>query len=154
MKNLPIVFFICFMVISCSDKKYGDFLDYNIGISYLDNEGNSLLDTQNTNFIDPAEISAYYFIKGENKVIPSRNGAVKLSYYEGESTNIIRLLVSDYFNEDNESITILRFNELDIDTLKCKITDLKHLSYVSKVFYNDKLVYDNNGSNDYIVVVK
>jgi len=63
------------------------------------------------------------------------------------------LLTSDYVDENNQSVTYLKFSESDMDTILCTMSS-NSPAIVSKVRYNGKLIIANQVDDEFAVIIK
>jgi hypothetical protein len=146
-------------LISCSKKP--DTMDvFNIYIDFkLENSsGSDLLDPTVNNSYNTENIKLFYLQNGVEQLYLCGNCDHQKGYYFFERDNdyVIRFSPNFEIQQDGtDPITYIQWNETDRDTIQCHINRNEDGSYIfcTKVWYNDSLVYDNNGER-YFTIIK
>jgi len=156
MKSLFILLPIAFVLFSCH-KKNDDktIIDTSIAISLKDNNGNDLLNPNNPNSYNTNTIKILYEIDGTQIEFYDSKLDYPKGYYIYKHENEYRIVI---FPNDNDSqanpITYIKWNDIDTDTIKCKV-DRKHNSEIcTKVWYNGNLVWNNYDTERFFTITK
>lgn len=139
---------------SCEKKNTGDSIKANLSISYVNENGDDLLNKNTPNYIDSANIDIYYLIDGERVRFYDARMDLPESfqiYYDKNVDKYFLDLHLSYFMEDSISVTYIQ-NKEDIDTVKSKFRIFEGGYGYEKIWYNDVLMLDN--SSDAIEVIK
>lgn len=126
-------------------------LDVGMQFAVLDANGNDVLNPSNPNAFKAQNIKIYYVIDGVSEYQNSGNGGLlEISKYQNHENYIIS--IGPYVG-DHLSTTLIKWNEIDIDTIKCEVERISSNTRISKVWFNDVLKWD--GVNErYFEVVK
>lgn len=152
-------FIICltFLMISCSQGSCCHSIDVGIDLFIENNTGNDLLDPLIQNSYNNQNIRLYYVNQNMEKVYVCGNydSPYGYSFFKNENKNVMRIF-PNYNQQQNGSnpITYIQWNDTDRDTLQCEIDRSGDGStiYCKKVWYNNELVWNNNGLRQITVV--
>ena len=137
-------------------------LDTAVKITVVDINGNDLLNPNNANCFLEENIIIYYLIDGEEEEIYDPNmdcprnfciyapDTADGKYWIGLTPNIVSDSTVGY------GITYIKWNDNDKDTIKCAHRSGEGYTIVTKVWFNDELVWneDDELTNRHIVIVK
>ncbi len=142
---------------ACNDKPQVD-IDMDIHLSFVNADGEDLLDTNIENSINSSEINLYYLInnvKVREYVNRMENHSnLNVRYSDSLQKNVLTVVINYHLDENNQSITFLELNENDTDTIKCDIARGSNLTYITTVWYNDQLLITNQQDDDLVVITK
>lgn len=136
-------------------------LENQIYLSLKNSDGQNLLDTETENSININDIQLFYLIDNEPVEVTIENGynmgSIELTsdkllkvFTNPSSSNIIDE-TSEY--EVVENIAYLKFSETDTDTIKTHSKSSQNYFLLSKVWYNDELVWERE-TGEVIEVMK
>lgn len=156
--NKFLIILVMFLIISCSKNSESDYIDIGIHLKLQDRSGNDLLDPNTNNSYNRDNIKLFHLIDGVEQYYFCGNCDHPKGYYFFKRDN--RYVMSIYTNfevqqDGTDPITYIQWNETDRDTVQCHIKRNEDGSYIfcTKVWYNDVLVYDNNGER-YFTIIK
>ncbi len=157
MKKLLLITCIC-LLFSCS-KKTGtmDDLDIYIDLKLENNSGSDLLNPNTNNSYNQENIQLFYLLNGVEQYYFCSNCDHQKRYFFFKRDNkfVMRIFPSFKIQEDGTyPITYIQWNDNDRDTIQCHINRNEDGSYIfcTKVWYNDSLVYDNNGERYFNII--
>ncbi|MCK5762570.1 MAG: hypothetical protein KAH05_00475, partial [Clostridiales bacterium] len=149
MKKLLLIASIC-LLFSCSKNSDADYIDVGIHLKLENSSGSDLLDPSVDNSYNNDNIKLFHLLNGTEQYYLCGNCDNQKGYYFFERDN--KYVMSVFTNIEVQQdgtypITYIQWNETDRDTIQCHINRSKDGSYIfcNKVWYNDSLVYDNNG---------
>jgi len=153
-----LIYIFCIVIFLCSCEKedrYGpDFIDIQIEIKLLDQSGKNLLNPSNPNAYDAKDIKLYYLEGGNLKEVNYANYDYPRNFMIlNEPDYRIRLFPNTSKNEEFP-LTFIKWNESDIDTIKCEFSAVNSSVICRKVWYNEKLMWDNFGVERFFEIVK
>lgn len=178
--KISLVLFLALFLFSCEkdsfdcskdddkedDIKFGSVLEDDIGFKLQDSNGNDLLSEKTANYLTYDDIDVVYFEKGKEKIYNKPLSDYPKGYtivHVGED-NYISLELSLELDKNNESLTYLRINNGELDTIKTLFVHffptkpyyfMDSSTRLDKVWYNGTLIYDlANYTSDWIVIVK
>lgn len=144
---------LCFA--SCTKNNNEQMLietDFSILITNINQE--DLLSPSATGTFNSDNIKLFYLINGEKIEYYKSNYDNPKGYFI-DSTNG-RWGITLTPNDDPSSdypITYIKWNETDEDTIKCQFKRGEGYCRISKIIFNDKIVWDNNGPR-YFEIIK
>lgn len=144
---------------SCSkDSKKGDVLSTHIDIKLENISGNDLFDPSVNNSYNQDNIRLIYVLDGVEEYYLCGNCDYQKGYFffERNGKYVLRIYPNFEAQQDGtDPITYIQWEQNDRDTVQCHIERNEDGSYIfcTKVWYNDSLVYDNNGER-YFTVIK
>jgi len=159
MKNIFCLIISAIGLFSCNkdDSKLSD-AQYNVNIeSFIDfklqdSNGNNLLSENTTNYLTYESIDVIFFENGKEKVYnnPLLDASKGYLILGDGADKYIRLYLSLQIDKNNESLTYLRIEKSDLDTLKSSFitSSGKSGNYgggstsVQNVWYNGNLILD------------
>jgi hypothetical protein len=152
MKTTFCILIIVLLLSSCKEKQdsMSGFIDTNVEISVQDKAGNDLLNPSNQSAYLAQNIKIYYLIDGIKKEINQANLDFTKNFmiYEIDGKYQMRLFLNCSY--ESTSITYVQWNENDTDTFKTEILKNTNLVLITKLWYNDSMVwnaYDYNYQN-------
>jgi hypothetical protein len=151
-KIIPI---ICLIIISISCEKEVQYnLDTQIEVLLLDKSGNNLLKPSNPAAYNVNDIKLYY-VEGNsiNEVFYSNLDYPRNYMILDELDYRIRIFPNASKKEDFP-VTLIKWNETDMDTIKCEFSRTENSLICRKVWYNGKLMWDNIGVERFFEIVK
>ncbi len=162
MKTL-ILLLIMISFFSCKKDDEAVFDETAFDISYIDQNGNDLLDTINPNSYKASDINIYYLLDGikvkqyqENLEYP------KFFYISNEIRENKHFMVlfpnRKNLDENNRAITYINFGDNREDKVECEFQTYKNSSSIQvvKIWYNNVLTwqYITGGSQKWIEIIK
>ena len=144
---------ITIVCVSCNKDNCCEYIDRSISLSFVSETGEDLLDSNSSEYINHNTLRVYYLNKEDNNRLVSSPNAITPYYNDPENKNCIELLTSDYVDENNQSVTYLKFSESDMDTILCTMSS-NSPAIVSKVRYNGKLIIANQVDDEFAVIIK
>ncbi|MEO8774409.1 MAG: hypothetical protein ABI371_08815 [Gelidibacter sp.] len=145
---------ICFTSCNLDDKEQF-IIDTAVDISIKDNGGNDLLSTDNSISLNQNEFKIFYEINGEKIEVNNGNLDHSKGFFVYQHENEYRVKI--FPNSDikaSEPITYIKWNETDIDTLRCEIERNENSEVCKKVWLNDKLVWQAYDTERYFEIIK
>lgn len=157
MKYLILIISI-FLFLSCSKNSGSDVVDVGIHLKLENSTGSDLLDPNEGNTYNTENIKLFYIQNGVEQLYLCGNCDHQKGYYFFERNNkfVISILPNIEVQQDGtDPVTYIQWNETDRDTIQCHINRNENGSVIvcTKVWYNDSLVYDNNGER-YFTIIK
>lgn len=140
---------IGFLIVGCSTGSDGNRATINtdVKIVFVDQQGNNLLNPENQNTITEQNTNLYYLVNGEKqKVFEGTLDCPKQFCIEkSESSGTYYMQVfPNIIHGQNETITYIEFSDSSMDTIKVHYEDGRGYTYVTKVWYNHQLRWDND----------
>jgi len=144
--------------LSCSKNSGQDYIDGGIHLKLENSSGSDLLDPNEGNTYNTEDIKLFYLQNGVEHLYLCGNCDHQKGYYIFKRDNkfVISIFTNIEVQQDGtDPITYIQWNENDRDTIQCHIKRNEDGSYIfcTKVWYNDSLVYDNNGER-YFTIIK
>ena len=156
--NKFLIILVAFLIISCSKNSASDVVDVGIHLKLENSSGIDLLDPGVDNSYNNENIKLFYLLNGVEQYYLCGNCDHQKGYYFFERDN--RYVMSIHTNievqqDGTDPVTYIQWNETDRDTIQCHIkrNEDGSLIFCAKVWYNDVLVYDNNGER-YFTIIK
>ena len=142
------------MLFSCSDNCCDDDnIDRILTLTVKDNQGNDLLAPQILGTYNTANITIFYLINDEKVSVQRYSGY--LDYYPNNiygyeiveagntsGTYTMKIFLNNIYSEEDLYTTYIKWNDIDTDTIDCKIEKQEGSVYCSKVFYNGNNVWE------------
>lgn len=137
--------------------------DTAFDISYFDQNGNDLLDTNTPNSYKASDINIYYLLDGIKVKQYQGNLACPKSFYISdeirENKHFMVLFPNDKsLDENNRAITYINFGNNEEDKVECEFQTYENNSNIQviKIWYNNKLKwqYTTGGSSRWIEIIK
>ena len=159
MKTTFYVFLAVLLFSSCKKKedKMASNIDRKVEISIQDKAGNDLLNPSNPNAYLDQNIKIYYVTNGVKEEVNNANydNPKNFMIYEVNGIYQMRLFLNMTI-ADSPDITYVQWSENDTDTLKCEASHNDYLDMVTKLWYNDSLVWtsDNYIKERSLLIVK
>lgn len=125
--------------------------DVGMQLGVFDSNGFDRLNPGNVNAFTSQNIKIYYVIDGVTEYQSSGEGDV-FKVFKSENHENYTISLGVYIKE-NPSTTLIKWNETDIDTIKCEVLRTSNNTRITKVWYNNELKWD--GVNErYFEIVK
>lgn len=138
-----------FLFFGCESQNCCTNISIDIKIYIEDKEGKSLLDPTHSKFIDITKARIYFVIN-------------KQEIYKGSGTapcNSLLCLISEGGKQyaklfpntdtgDELPVTIIKWTDYNIDTIKCHFIRTENSTICDKVWYNSQLVYPNDNKGE------
>lgn len=144
MKTTFYVFLVVLLFSSCKKKedKMASNIDRKVEISVQDKAGNDLLNPSNPNAYLYENIKTYYVINGVKEEVNNANydNPKNFMIYEKDGKYLMRLFLN-MANADSPDITYVQWSENNTDTFKCESSHNDMLIKITKLWYNDSLVW-------------
>jgi len=153
MKNLIFLLLISILILSCSSDEdnnnnsaYALVTGVDFGVSSP--TGIDLLNPANANAYLEESIKIYYLQNGEVKEVYNsnadnpRNFRIVSPENSGDEKYFMLLFLNNL--ESENAITYIEWNETDTDTLRANFRTGKGYTILSKTWYNDVLIFDEN----------
>lgn len=148
---LMILAFTALAACSQDDEDMNRFnLENQIYLSLKNSDGQNLLDTETENSININDIQLYYLIDNEPVEVTIENG-YNMGSIELTSDKLLKVFTnpssSNIVEETSEfhiveNIAYLKLSETDTDTIKTHSKSSQNYFLLSKVWYNDELVWE------------
>lgn len=153
---IPILVGCICLLTACKDKQENLVRDTAVEISFSDKHGNDLLDPAFTNAFNSENTDLYYFKDGQPE--PVYNGTMNnpkgFIIFQAGTKHLIRIFPSEYVH-DRRTITHIQFNKNDTDTIVCQMKTIGKSNksvIVTKVWYNEELVWDGTGPRYFNII--
>ncbi|NPA67323.1 MAG: hypothetical protein GXO50_01810 [Chlorobi bacterium] len=156
MKNL-IYLLLVMSLIACSKEENTEqfIIDTDIDISLKDDDGNDLLDPNNTDSYDENTIKIIYEVNGEQFEFYDEKLDAPKGFFIYQHENEYRLrLFPNISDIENYPVTYIKWNESDTDTIKCLIERKFNSEICRKVWFNDKVVWESYDTDRYFEIIK
>ena len=149
MRKWLICFGLILLLASCGSESLDCCLNIvaDVDIVFLDKNGDNRLHSHHPEFVGAESIELSYLVDGE--VIMAMN---QPRIFEKDANLVLRVYVNTLEDSD-ETVSYLNWNG-DIDTIDCSIVKRENLRFVHSVWYNKKLVWDNEGEVRTFEVIK
>ncbi|NHN25766.1 hypothetical protein FIA58_008775 [Flavobacterium jejuense] len=151
-----IIYLVIMLFSSCNSNDSEQFIvDTSITISVKDSDGIDLLNSKNSNSLDPNKFKIIYVIDGVSVEFYDENASYPKGFFIYEHENEYRIKIfPNVKNKDNLPITYIKWNEVDSDTLKCEIEKNINSEICKKVWLNDKIVWQSYKNERYFEIIK
>lgn len=157
MKSL-VTIIIILVLSSCSsdDSKEQFNLDVGFEFSITDNEGNDLLNPDNSNSYNHSEIKLFYKKNGVYEEVFDENLDYSRNIKIYKHIDKYRIgIVLNHSVEEVQPETVIRWNESESDTIKCEFYQTNSLIRIDKVWLNNTLIWNStNNSEPYFELIK
>jgi len=145
-------------VSSCDDEDQSMIVDTNITLSFVDEQGNDLLNTEVDEPIESDKIDLYKFLDGKKEQVNSANLDYPSGFMvyrdENMSRNMLEVLPSQFSQGAGTFEVLIDFDGAQGDMLKYEIEKTGRSEKVVKVWYNDELKWKEGEGRRYIEIVK
>ena len=152
MKNLIMLLSVMFLSSCNSDDEKKNEFNYSTGFEMIvkNSEGIDLLNPNSPNTLNTNNIKLFYLKNGVSEEVynPSldlpRNYMI---YLQSDGIYRIRIFPNEIQSEEFP-ISYIKWNETDIDTIKCKLKYTENAVVLEKVWFNEVFKLDttlNNG---------
>ena len=149
------MFFLLLPVLFCScEKNKPDnpiINETNVDVSVLDESGNDLLNPtlKFPKSIDTTEIAIYFVVNErellvDNELLDASKG-YKLLEPEGDYKHYRLRIFLNTLSTKNITKTIIQWDKDQRDVLKAEMNRNKNMRYVTKIWLNETLVWENEG---------
>ena len=154
MKNLIFLLLTTALIVSCSSDEDNNngrsayHIARNVEFRVSSATGIDMLDPTNANAYLEGSIKIYYLQNGAvNEVYNSnlslpRNFDIVSPEDSGDSLYFMRIFLNNL--EKENAITYIEWNEADSDTLRANFRTGKGYTILSKTWFNDVLIFDEN----------
>ena len=154
MKNLIFLLLISILILSCSSDEDGSngrsayHIARNVEFGVSSPTGIDLLNPANANAYLEESIKIYYLQNGEVKEVYNSNADTPRNFSivspedSGDEKYFIGIGLNNLVNEN--AITYIEWNETDTDTLRANFRTGKGYVILSKTWFNDVLIFDEN----------
>ena len=157
MKKISALLILLILFYSCSKQEQGLLIDNSLQLSFINTQGEDLLDPETVNSIKVEEIEMYYL--KDNKMVRANDSRLdnpkmfSVYYSNTREKNVLSFLSSLYLDDKNQATTYLKLKSDDIDTITCKMHEYNP-TLVTEAFYNGELIILNQIKNDFAVIIK
>ena len=151
MKKTIFLLLASVLIISCSseeDNNSAYALSTGVEFRVSSPTGIDLLDPANANAYLEESIKIYYLQNGavnevyNSNLSLSRNFDIVSPEDSGDSLYFMRIFLNNL--EKENAITYIEWNEADSDTLRANFRTGKGYTFLSKTWFNDVLIFDEN----------
>ncbi len=152
-----LIFLLSAMIFSSCNSDDNDLviIDTAINISIKDINGNDLLNPNNSNSFNENEFKILYEINGEQIVVNDDNLSYPRGFFVYQHDNEYRIRIFPNTNQNVDyPITYIKWDELDIDTLKCEIERKESSTVCKKVWFNEELVWQAYDTERFFEIIK
>jgi len=156
MKRIILTIILGINLLSCSSDEGSEAvtLDIGVAISLQNQEGIDLFQSPEYN---PDTFQIFYVIDGENVEIDNPNLDYPRNFYMlGTSPETMRLFLNSELSEDNNSETLIKWNNAQSDLIKAHfrsgVENNEDYLICDKIWVNDVLAWDGNGSRTIIII--
>ncbi|MHA7944244.1 hypothetical protein ACJOV8_014295 [Formosa sp. 3Alg 14/1] len=155
MKKVIILLLIILPMIACSEET--DCCvnpDISLDITYLNADGLNLFEIEQGYSV--ADITVYHKINGEWEVYYKGNlDAPKgITVVDGTHGTYLSISPSTNLDQNKQSETKIQFSASDSDIIKAEIDQSHSNTSITKVWYNDVLVWENHDAKSMIEIIK
>ncbi|MDN3595275.1 hypothetical protein [Zunongwangia endophytica] len=140
---------VAFLAIGCSQDRPGADtfnLDVAVEITVEDQRGENLLDPSHPNAINADEIKLYYVENGKAQEVYDETSDLPRSFVVFKSGDEYRMRILQNYSDEDEPLTLVQWNERDIDTIKSEYLKGDRYIIQDKIYYNGKLSWSSNDS--------
>jgi len=131
-------------------------IDINVDIQLVDDQDKNLIDQVPS--VDFNDLKIYYVVNGKKDLFYNGNYGYPKGYGILESLNGDKYLRLFPNTKGEMPVTLIQFNETDIDTVKCEFYKKESNIICTKVWYNNVLKWDvadkNSSETREITIVK
>lgn len=150
-----LLFCILGMLVSCTkEKSQSEVVDIGVEIFISNNNGENLLLGSTPNSINPDSIELIYLINGEKFTVYNSNmDCPRGVCYLNDSGSERLGITPNHIESEEYPITYIRWENGDLDTLKChfvrKDNGTNSSIVCDKVWFNDLLMFPDNAVSGY-----
>ncbi|WBL22970.1 hypothetical protein [Zunongwangia sp. HRR-M8] len=140
---------IAFLTIGCSQERPGADtfnLDVAVEITVENQRGENLLDPSHPNSINSDEIKLYYVENGKAQEVYDETSDLPRSFVVFKSGDEYRMRIVQNYSDEEEPLTLVQWNERDIDTIKSEFLKGDRYIIQDKIYYNGKLSWSSSDS--------
>ena len=149
-KKIAPFLFTCLMAIlsSCNDEQLCGCtnIDLTTYLVVTDDQNNNLLDPSTPGHFEKNKIRIFYVKDGERKEVYDANLDLPRNFdisKDNAAQEYAMKLFPDEGKSDNEiTTTLIQWNENEVDTVTCEVRREASSVWVSKVWYDGTLAYD------------
>lgn len=131
---------------SCEENVCGcTIVDVDVNIAVTNRDDRDLLNPETPGHLKSEDIEIYFVRNGQRVYMnPKDNAPGSFSILEEgpHEKYIMRLYPDLERDQSGTTTTIIKWNELDEDTLTCEVTKKTNSTTVTRVWHNDELKYD------------
>ncbi|PIY09864.1 MAG: hypothetical protein COZ18_07145 [Flexibacter sp. CG_4_10_14_3_um_filter_32_15] len=150
-----IVIILCIFLSSCNDDNEQFIVDTALEISVKDSTGSNLLNPSTPNSLDENNIKIIYEIDGEQIEFNKPNLTFSKGFFIHQVENEHRIAI--HLNTDKNAeypVTYIKWNNIDTDTIKCKIERTSNSEICKKVWFNEKVVWEDFATERHFEIIK
>ncbi|TRZ42479.1 hypothetical protein [Robertkochia solimangrovi] len=146
MKNIFILMLLALSSCSNSDENQDNFvLDTMIEFEVRDNQGNDMLDPENSNSYDESQIKLLYLNNGKYVEFydSSLDHPKNFLIYKHANNYRIRVFINNDINEDKPE-TIIQWSENEKDTIRVEIARTNRSELIKSIWMNEEYIWDES----------
>jgi hypothetical protein len=147
MKYISLIILLT-MFASCDNddtSQPGTFISTVLEFTFEDIEGNDLLDPSFNNAYNHSDIEVFVLADGEKKILANLESPHFISNERG--------IYSMFIDLSNDT-TYLKLSEAITDTFRCQKEIGGNYQYLSKVRYNNEMIWSKEDKTSYVKIVK
>jgi len=140
---------------SCTDDNEQVIVDTDINISVKDEDGNDLLNPDNSNSLNQNEFKIFYEINGEQIEFYDENLDYPKGFFVYQHENEFRIRI--FPSTDKNAlylITYIEWSKMDTDTIRCEIERKESSTICKKVWFNEELVWQAYDTERFFEIIK
>ncbi|MDO5969950.1 hypothetical protein Q4Q35_09020 [Flavivirga aquimarina] len=159
MKN-SLVILVVTLLFACGksnemEEQYN--LDVGLEFSVLNSQNEDILNPENPNHLDVANIKLLYVINGEKQEVynPNLDNPRNFMIYKHENEYRIKITLN-HSETSGKSITYIQWNDSDVDTIEVNINRTQNSILQDEIWLNGKQVWQrgDNTIDPYFVLRK
>ncbi len=139
---------------SCEKESLNFNLDRQIEILVTDKSGNNLLNPSNPEAYNIKDIRLYYLEDNNLKEVFYSHQDYPRNYMILDELDYRIRIFPNASKEEEFPVTLIKWNETDMDTIKCEFSRTENSLICRKVWYNGKPMWDNIGVERFFEIVK
>ncbi len=125
----------------CDKEENATNLDYGFACCVLDQDGNDLLNPMNPDAIDTSQIQIYHIIDGKPVFYYNAMSSIPKGYsihapYDNIKYLNIIIPISSHIEYEDRSVTIVKWDEYDSDTITVQIEKMGSVQLGTKYWIN------------------
>lgn len=148
------------MLFACSKSNEIEEQQYNLEVglefSVFNSQNEDLLNPENPNHLDVADIKLFYVINGEKQEVYDPNLDSPRNFRIFKHENEYRIGVSLNHETSGKTMTYLQWNESDVDTIEATIKKTQNSLYSDEIWLNGIHIWErgDNTIDPYFILVK
>ncbi len=147
------LFLLPIVLLSCKKSNH-TLVDVHVDLSLKTDVGKDLLDPDNPNGFDVADIQLYS--KQDGKLVPYSQGNYDYPkgffIYTKANDNVIRIFPMDT-HLGGLSKTYIKWSDSDIDTLECMVNNSNNFTRVTAVSFNNQLMWETKQQRERLIEI-